>query len=211
VDDQFARLVDRVTDLLPTTGATAERRLICVADRLDVGDLEGSGARTVAPGPKRWPGRRISRLLPMLEIWSDTDARGAIAEGDHGDHRGDADDDAEHGQEGAQQVAPDGAQARRRAFQSISALSRGSSLSTGHRRSGPCAGVGRHVRLVGDHDDGDAPCSRLSLTSSSMISWLALRVEVAGRLVGEQHSGRVTMARAMATRCCWPPESSAGV
>ena len=36
-------------------------------------------------------------------------------------------------------------------------------------------------------------------------------VEVAGRLVGEQHGGSVTMARAMATRCCWPPESSAGV
>ena len=36
-------------------------------------------------------------------------------------------------------------------------------------------------------------------------------VEVAGRLVGEDHGGSVTMARAMATRCCWPPDSSLGI
>jgi hypothetical protein len=39
----------------------------------------------------------------------------------------------------------------------------------------------------------------------------ALAVEIAGRLVGQQDGGSVTMARAMATRCCWPPDSSAGV
>jgi hypothetical protein len=39
----------------------------------------------------------------------------------------------------------------------------------------------------------------------------ALGIEVAGRLVGQQHSGSVTSARAIATRCCWPPDSSAGV
>ena len=35
-------------------------------------------------------------------------------------------------------------------------------------------------------------------------------VEVAGRLVGEQDRGRLISARAIATRCCWPPESRVG-
>ena len=37
-----------------------------------------------------------------------------------------------------------------------------------------------------------------------------VRVQVAGRLVGEHHRRAVDSARATATRCCWPPESSAG-
>ena len=32
-------------------------------------------------------------------------------------------------------------------------------------------------------------------------------VEVAGRFVGDQIGGSLTSARAMATRCCCPPES----
>ena len=36
------------------------------------------------------------------------------------------------------------------------------------------------------------------------------RVEVAGRLVGQDQAGSVTSARATATRCCWPPDSSPG-
>jgi hypothetical protein len=35
-------------------------------------------------------------------------------------------------------------------------------------------------------------------------------VERAGRLVAQQHAGRLAIARAMATRCCSPPESCAG-
>ena len=55
------------------------------------------------------------------------------------------------------------------------------------------------------------PWSTLSARSSSMIS----RLRWVSRLpVGSSASstaGSVTMARAIATRCCWPPESSAGV
>jgi hypothetical protein len=36
------------------------------------------------------------------------------------------------------------------------------------------------------------------------------RVEIAGRLVGEQDAGPVAEARASATRCCSPPDSWAG-
>jgi len=37
-----------------------------------------------------------------------------------------------------------------------------------------------------------------------------LFVQVGGGLVGQQDPGVLTSARAMATRCCWPPESSEG-
>lgn len=36
-------------------------------------------------------------------------------------------------------------------------------------------------------------------------------VEVAGRLIGKQNFRRVENARAIATRCCSPPESWAGI
>jgi hypothetical protein len=35
-------------------------------------------------------------------------------------------------------------------------------------------------------------------------------VEIACRLVGDEDSGSIARARAMATRCCSPPESCAG-
>ena len=44
-----------------------------------------------------------------------------------------------------------------------------------------------------------------------MISSPVVLVEVAGRLVGQQHSGLATSARAMAARCISPPESSRGL
>ena len=50
------------------------------------------------------------------------------------------------------------------------------------------ARIGRHVGLVRDHQHGDA-ASRLRSVSSSMISSERLAVEIAGRLVGEQHVG----------------------
>jgi hypothetical protein len=38
-----------------------------------------------------------------------------------------------------------------------------------------------------------------------------LGIERAGRLVEQHHAGSSAMARAIATRCCWPPESWPGV
>ena len=55
------------------------------------------------------------------------------------------------------------------------------------------------------------PCSRLSLVSVSMIS---CEVRVSRLPVGSSASsrpGRLISARAIATRCCWPPESWPGV
>ena len=55
------------------------------------------------------------------------------------------------------------------------------------------------------------PRSRLSACSRSRISSPLLRSRSP---VGSSHSssvGSVTIARAIATRCCWPPESSRGI
>ena len=55
------------------------------------------------------------------------------------------------------------------------------------------------------------PRSRLSCGEQVHDLAAAGRVQVARGLVRQQHGGSVTMARAMATRCCWPPDSSPGV
>ena len=55
------------------------------------------------------------------------------------------------------------------------------------------------------------PCSRFSSCSSSRIDVGGFAVEVAGRLVADEQRRIATSARAIATRCCWPPESSPGL
>ncbi len=55
------------------------------------------------------------------------------------------------------------------------------------------------------------PWSRLSASSRPMISWLRWVSRLPVGSSASTTAGWVTMARAIATRCCWPPESSAGV
>jgi hypothetical protein len=60
--------------------------------------------------------------------------RGAVTERDHGDHRTDADDDAEDGEEGAQHVAPDRAQGQHEDAEqhqaiSVSAMASGAAVA----------------------------------------------------------------------------------
>ena len=104
-------------DVCCATGATARMPRICVAHRLDIAPLNGWRPRW-PPGPN-WPGRTISRLLPRLADLGRDLRGGAVAEGHHGDHGGDADDDAEHGQERAQHVAADCPQGERAVSNSI--------------------------------------------------------------------------------------------
>ena len=59
------------------------------------------------PGPSRFPGRDHEQVAAhagdlLLDLGG-----GAPADGHHGDHRRHADDDAQDGQKGAQDVAPD--------------------------------------------------------------------------------------------------------
>ena len=71
-------------------------------------------------------------------------------------------------------------------------------------------GVGGGDGVVGDHDDGlIEPVDGLAQEDR-----ISLPVRVSSAPVGSSAkitSGRVTSARAIATRCCWPPESSAGL
>ncbi len=55
------------------------------------------------------------------------------------------------------------------------------------------------------------PCSLLSAASSDMISWLLALSRLPVGSSAKMTAGLVTSARAMATRCCWPPESSDAV
>ena len=66
---------------------------------------------------------------------------------------------------------------------------------------GPVGDVG----LVRDHDDR-LP-SLLRLSSISMISLLVAESRLPVGSSARMISGLLTRARAMATRCCWPPES----
>ena len=65
-------------------------------------------------------------------------------------------------------------------------------------------GVGRHVGVVGHQDDRN-PLGVEPLKHPQDLH-AGVRVEVAGRLVGQDQRGLVHQARAMATRCCCPPD-----
>ncbi len=109
VVDQFCVPATSVTEL-PTTGATACKPLTCCCDGLGIGDLEVRRAGAVASRPKALARLTISRLLPRLEIWSATICVAPLPRVTMVITARDADDDAEHGQERAHQVAPDFAQ-----------------------------------------------------------------------------------------------------
>ena len=66
------RLVRPPSPPVLAIGATTAAAATCAADRVDVGDLEGRRA-VARRGRSRWPGITISRLLPRLEIWSETE------------------------------------------------------------------------------------------------------------------------------------------
>jgi len=67
-----------------------------------------------------------------------------------------------------------------------------------------------HLQVVGRGDDGDA-LLLVQLLEERDDLLAGLEVEVTGRLVGEDDPGSFASARAIATLCCWPPESSDGL
>ena len=79
-------------------------------------------------------------------------------------------------------------------------------LSSTIRRAGVLRGLG----IVRDHHDRLAVLAVQHLQQQEdLVTGGA--VEVARRLVADQERGSETMARAMATRCSWPPDSSFGL
>src|SRR5207253_10189316 len=152
---------------------------------------------------------------------------GSGADAHHGDHRADADDDAEHRQgapelvdskspPGDSDALPDahaGSSASRGRDVSATAASTGAStrssaLSRPSRKvrwrlayvamSGSCVTrtIVRPARL--------SPCK--SASTSTLVRVSRLPVGSSARII----AGSLTRARAIATRCCWPPESWLG-
>ena len=71
VVDQFLPLATTVT-AERTSGATALRPPIWAEMASTSASLKGGAPAVLSPGPRRWPGRTCSRLLPRLLIWSRT-------------------------------------------------------------------------------------------------------------------------------------------
>ena len=65
-------------------------------------------------------------------------------------------------------------------------------------------------QVVRHQNDGQA-LALVEFTKEGHDLATGARIQVAGGLVAKQDRGRMIRARAMATRCCWPPESWFGL
>ena len=78
-------------------------------------------------------------------------------------------------------------------------------------RTRPSRNATIRVRVLGDvglvRDQHDRQPLRVQPLEDAHHLDARAGVEVAGRLVGQQQHRRFTSARAIATRCCWPPDS----
>ena len=71
-------------------------------------------------------------------------------------------------------------------------------------------GVRRRDRVVGDHDDRLTAASSTQARSRASTSCAVAESRAPVGSSARTTAGSVTSARAIATRCCWPPESSEG-
>ena len=132
------------------------------------------------------------------------DARGrALADADQGDDRRDADDHAEHRQG---RPEPARAQPREREAEQLERCScrrrRPSRMWTWRSAAAATSASWVMSTIV-----RPAAWSSWSSAMTSAPAWLSrLPVGSSARI----SAGSVTSARAMATRCCWPPDSSVG-
>ena len=69
--------------------------------------------------------------------------------------------------------------------------------------------LGDESSVVGDHDQGAAALGLMPAEDPEDLV-AGSGVELSGRLVGEDQDRVLEQARAIATRCCWPPESWEG-
>src|ERR1019366_2305562 len=145
----------------------------------------------------------------------------AGADGHHRDDRADADDDPERGQERAHLVPQDGAQRHAERLPEVHRTPPDGGMSTtfGTRFSSDrtCPSFTTTTR------DANSATSGSCVTRMIVIPWLpsSWKSAITSRLVRESRlpvgssarmtRGFVTSARAMATRCCWPPESWLGM
>ena len=208
------RLADEITDL-------RDRRILA-ANRARVRDRErGSAAEAGADAAQ---GERAGQDhddvgTEALDLLAHRLA-GAVADGDHNDERGNADEHPEHGERRAHLVAPDrlsrggedheregekaaGRQRQARRFGGLEER-RALRLGGGGRRSAypfvgdddavahgdDAVGIGGNVGLVGDENDGDA---LLAIERAQRFHDLvrSSRIEIAGGLIGKQKARRI--------------------
>ena len=72
----------------------------------------------------------------------------------------------------------------------------------------PIGDITSEPHFVGDHDHGHAVVGELAHHRKHVADQFG--IERRGRLVEQDRLRLTASARAMATRCCWPPESCAG-
>src|SRR4029079_10284932 len=138
----------------------------------------------------------------------------ALADGDQHDYRADADDHAQHRQQAAQSVGGDGAERDAECIENahetaLTARRESSTMWPSRMRTmrsawsaTDCSWVTR-ITVI--------PCSR---TRFARISMTSSPVRVSSAPVGSSASttcGCPTSVRAIATRCCWPPDISVGL
>src|SRR6185503_7323698 len=126
--------------------------------------------------------------------------------------RPDPDDDAEHGERAAQLVHREGAQRNTQQRDEVHAAASASFCSSCTTLPSRNTMMRRAKRAT----SGSCVTSttvmpwRLSSWNSAMISRLVFESSAPVGSSARISSGSVTSARAIATRCCWPPESCAG-
>ena len=158
------------------------------------------------------PDSTISRLVPKLDRSDSIRGGGSLSEPHHGDDRGHADEDAEGSERRAGSIGPALGDRHEPAFPSDSRV------HARPRVDGDTPVPERHdARACSDAMSGSwvtitivIPRSPLRRRSRRSTSWL---VRVSRLPVGSSarsSAGSVTSARAIATRCCWPPDSSLG-
>src|SRR5262249_49749123 len=142
---------------------------------------------------------------------------GPVADRDHGDHGGHADDDAEGGEQRAQLVAEQRADGdlRRDHRAHADSWSGGATAGTATRRSSDWTGPS--LTTTTREAYSAMSCSwvtRMTVMPERPSSWNSAMISIdvrESRLpVGSSARmtlGSLTMARAIATRCCWPPDS----
>lgn len=72
----------------------------------------------------------------------------------------------------------------------------------------PAGRLARHFNFVGDDDLGDAGFSQLANDADDLGS--DFRSSAAVGSSNSRTCGSIISARAIATRCCWPPDKCSG-
>src|SRR5690606_5708197 len=161
----------------------------------------------------------------LADVCGDPRAR-ALTDGHQGDHRADTDDDAEHRQKRAHGAPPDLPERHQERAQHHGVLAPGEgrreigrtrSTSDGVPWSTILPSLNTTTRETNSDMSGSwvtiamvMPRSWFNRSSTSMISTLRALSRLPVGSSATSSDGSVTSARAMATRCCCPPESSDG-